>query len=187
MLPKIICGVDEAGRGPIAGPVTAAAVILPGDFPLHILDDSKRMTPGKREKTSIIIRQLALDWSTGWVWPIEIEKLNIHYATLLAMNRALWGLTLEPPLVLIDGKFVPDIRFECKAIIKGDTFIPEIMAASIVAKTARDTWMIRYSRIEPEYEFHTHKGYPTKRHRMLVKEHGISSIHRKSFKITFPE
>lgn len=184
---EIICGVDEAGRGPIAGPVTAAAVILSKDFPVRILNDSKKMTPANREKTASVIKQRALDWATGWAWPEEIEKLNIHTATLLAMSRAIKDLTIKPNRILIDGLFVPAVHIKCFAIKKGDTFIPEIMAASIIAKTARDEWMTMYSRIKPEYEFHIHKGYPTKRHRMLVKEYGMSPIHRKSFKITFPE
>lgn len=184
---EIICGVDEAGRGPIAGPVTAAAVILPENFPVHILDDSKKMTSGCREKAACVIKQYALEWTTGWAWPEEIEKLNIHKATLLAMSRAIKDLAVEPDRILIDGLFVPTVHFKCIAVKKGDTFVPEIMAASIIAKTARDEWMTMYSRIKPEYEFHIHKGYPTRRHRMLVKEHGISPIHRKSFKITFPE
>ncbi|MBN2536469.1 MAG: ribonuclease HII [Spirochaetales bacterium] len=183
---EIVCGVDEAGRGPIAGPVTAAAVILTKDFPLHILNDSKQMTPGKREKAACIIKQLAMDWSTGWAWPEEIEKLNIHFATLLAMSRAINDLRVKPHRILIDGLFVPVVNIRCLAIKKGDTSVHEIMAASIIAKTARDEWMTMYSRIKPEYEFHIHKGYPTKRHRMLVKEFGMTPIHRKSFKITFP-
>jgi len=187
MKKKIICGVDEAGRGPIAGPVTAAAVILPEQFPVHILNDSKKMAPSKREIASIIIRQLATDWATGWVWPDEIEKLNIHYASLLAMSRAIMGLASEPYCIFIDGKFVPRTRFKCTAVIKGDSSVYEIMAASIIAKTARDKWMVRYHLQEPRYEFHLHKGYPTKRHRMLVKRYGLSSIHRKSFRITCPE
>ncbi|MBN2443834.1 MAG: ribonuclease HII [Spirochaetales bacterium] len=187
MIPKIICGVDEAGRGPIAGPVTAGAVILTGDFPFHILKDSKQLSHTSRDYASIIIRQLALDWAIGWAWPEEIDELNIHKATLLAMTRAIRGLSLDPHLILVDGLFVPAVLYECRAIVKGDTLVPEIMAASIIAKTARDTWMIRYGMNVPEYEFHLHKGYPTKRHRILVKEYGMSPIHRKSFRITFPE
>jgi ribonuclease HII len=183
---RLICGVDEAGRGPIAGPVTAAAVILPGDFPVHLLNDSKKLSPEKRETISILIRHLAMDWATGWAWPGEIDRVNIHHATLLAMARAVRGLTLEPHLIYVDGKFVPKVKGECKAVVKGDTKIHEIMAASIIAKTARDIWMIQYSHQKPEYEFHLHKGYPTKKHRLLVKKYGISPIHRKSFTITFP-
>jgi ribonuclease HII len=185
-MPEIICGVDEAGRGPIAGPVTAAAVILTKDFPCGILNDSKKMTPRNRDKAARIIKQQALDWATGWAWPEEIEKLNIHSATLLAMSRAIRDLAIEPCRILVDGLFVPLVRFTCAAVKKGDTYVPEIMAASIIAKTARDEWMAMYSRVRPEYEFHIHKGYPTKRHRLLVKEYGMSPIHRKSFKITFP-
>jgi ribonuclease HII len=181
-----LCGIDEAGRGPIAGPVVAGAVILPQGFPVTILRDSKMLLPKKRKEISLLIRKLAISWATGWVWPSEIDRLNIHRAVLLAMKRAMHHLSIKPHRVVIDGMFTPLLHLPCKAIKKGDTCIPEIMAASIIAKTLRDNWMERYSRIEPLYEFEKHKGYPTKRHRQLVKIHGLSPIHRRSFSINAP-
>ena len=178
---KLVCGVDEAGRGPLAGPVTAAAVILPEDFPRDILGDSKQLTPDKRESASKIIRCSAVSYCIGWCWPGEIDLLNIHVATLLAMQRAVEGLSVQPENVLVDGKFIPELAIPAEAIIKGDTFVPEIQAASILAKTVRDRWMVRYSWIEPDYLFEQHKGYPTKLHRQRCRTYGLSPIHRKSF------
>ena len=182
----IICGIDEAGRGPLAGPVTAAAVILPADFPVTILRDSKKLTPKRREYLCCLILQKAKTWATGWAWPEEIDRLNIHYASLLAMQRAFRSLNLKPDLVLVDGRFAPAIASACRAIIKGDTQVPEIMAASIIAKVQRDLWMERYSRIEPAYHFEEHKGYPTARHKKLIRTLGDSAIQRQSFKSSFP-
>ncbi len=183
-----ICGVDEAGRGPLAGPVVAAAVILRRGFPRSILNDSKKLSPAKREEIIKIIIARAI-YSVGWVWPEEIDKLNIHNATLLAMKRAITSLPSLPEVVLIDGKYTPplnqDIRVQ--AIVRGDSYIPEIQAASIVAKVIRDLWMERYARIEPLYLFEKHKGYPTPEHRELIKRYGFSPIHRKSFNFTFLE
>ncbi|MBN1697789.1 MAG: ribonuclease HII [Spirochaetales bacterium] len=184
---KYVCGIDEAGRGPIAGPVTAGAVILPHGFPVEILDDSKKILPEKRKEVFLIIRERAIAWTTGWVWPFEIDRLNIHRSVLLAMKRAIDRLPVVPERILVDGLFTPVCGYPCEAIKKGDTVIPEIMAASIVAKTLRDRWMERYSRIESVYEFEKHKGYPTKRHRLMVKIHGLSPIHRRSFAINAPE
>ncbi|MCF6334896.1 MAG: ribonuclease HII [Spirochaetales bacterium] len=180
---KLVCGIDEAGRGPIAGPVTAAAVILPADFPFSILDDSKALSEVKRNSAAEIIMGEALTFGTGWVWPSEIDKINIHHASLLAMKRAFSMLTVVPEISMIDGKFVPDIYGDKTAIIKGDMKIREIQAASILAKTARDRWMIRYSWIDPRYGFEKHKGYPTVEHRTKCREFGISYIHRKSYRI----
>lgn len=177
----LLCGVDEAGRGPLAGPVTAAAVILPEDFPVELLNDSKKIRPLQREKVSRIIKEKALAYSTGWVWPEEIDKINIHRASLLAMLRAIRNLAVTPDEILIDGAFTPPLNGKCRAIVKGDTLIHEIMAASIIAKTARDKWMERYARIEPAYQFEKHKGYPTLLHRQLIQKLGYSAIHRKSF------
>ncbi len=186
-----ICGVDEAGRGPLAGPVVAAAVILPSNFPIDSLKDSKQLTPIIRQKLSSLIRKEALDYSIGWVWPEEIDKLNIHVATLLAMKRAIQGLNLTPDKILIDGKYAPvlciDNLTQIETKIKGDTYISQIQAASILAKTIRDKWMSLYSHIEPNYKFEKHKGYPTKEHRGLIREYGLSPIHRKSFRVIFPE
>jgi ribonuclease HII len=181
---KLVCGVDEAGRGPLAGPVTAAAVILPGHFPTELLNDSKKLNSRQRDEAAKVIRQEALAYGIGWAWPDEIDRLNIHHATLLAMKRALEELCLVPELVLVDGLFVPKVVFPCQALVKGDTYVPVIQAASILAKTTRDEWMERYALVEPLYKFEQHKGYPTKLHRDNIKQFGPSAIQRKSFKIS---
>jgi len=186
MIMQIICGIDEAGRGPLAGPVVAAAVILPKDFPLEILDDSKKLSPQERACASFIIRKNASAVSTGWAWPEEIDRINIHRATLLAMYRALISLSIKPDIIKVDGLYVPLTPIKAKAYVKGDTYIPEIQAASIIAKTTRDLWMVRYSRIEPRYFFEKNKGYPTLKHRIQIKRYGISPIHRKSFRFNVP-
>ena len=180
----IICGIDEAGRGPLAGPVTAAAVILPEDFPLEILNDSKKLSEKKRIKACRTIIDKSLHYSVGWGWPAEIDKMNIHNATLLAMKRAYEELKIgrKPDICYVDGLYTPEIDCRKEAVVKGDSKIHAIMAASILAKTARDFWMIRYSWIEKDYSFEKHKGYPTKLHRSLVEQLGHSPIHRKSFK-----
>lgn len=179
----IICGVDEAGRGPLAGPVTAAAVVLPKNFPVEYLKDSKALSPKQRKRSAGLIKAHAISWAAGWAWPEEIDRYNIHYATLLAMERALTTLSLKPDLVYIDGKYAPQINLNCKPVIRGDSIIPVVQAASIMAKTQRDLWMERFARIETHYLFEKHKGYPTKEHRERLKYFGISSIHRKSFRI----
>ncbi|MCK5673128.1 MAG: ribonuclease HII [Spirochaetales bacterium] len=180
---KLVCGIDEAGRGPIAGPVTAGAVILPIEFPYKILDDSKLLSEKKREYAAGLIMEKSVAYGIGWVWPSEIDLMNIHNASLLAMKRAYSCLNIKADFVMVDGKFIPDIEAETVAIVKGDIKIREIQAASILAKTARDRWMIRYSWIDNRYGFEKHKGYPTKYHRQQCMEHGISYIHRKSYKI----
>jgi len=182
----LICGVDEAGRGPIAGPVAAAAVILPADFPIGILADSKALAEPRREQAARQIRERALAWSTGWASPQEIDRLNIHRATLLAMTRALNRLRLRPDLVLVDGLFTPPVDLPCRAVVRGDRSEPAIMAASIVAKTLRDRWMRLYARRDPRYGFEKHKGYPTVEHRRRVQAFGLSPIHRRSFRISSP-
>lgn len=182
-----ICGIDEAGRGPLAGPVTAASVILPGDFPIDILADSKKLSPAKRARAlGEIISQTI--YGVGWVWPEEIDRINIHHAALLAMKRAYEQMSItsprQPDLIQVDGKFPPLIDHpRIEAVIKGDATVAPIQAASILAKEARDRWMIRYGWIEPSWQFHRHKGYPTKLHRELCLQFGISDIHRKSFRI----
>ena len=182
----LLCGVDEAGRGPIAGPVTAAAVILPEDFPFGILADSKVLPRTQREQAARLIRELALAYATGWAGPEEIDRLNIHRATLLAMGRALGRLELRPDLVLVDGLFTPPCELPCRAVVHGDSSVAAIMAASIIAKTFRDRWMCLYARREPRYGFEAHKGYPTPGHRQRVRQFGLSPIHRRSFRILPP-
>lgn len=189
-----VCGIDEAGRGPIAGPVTAAAVILPGgprrreaNALFAALGDSKSLTPAERTRAAALIKKHAVAWAFGWSWPEEIDRLNIHRATLLAMNRALSGIYPLPDLVVVDGLFVPDCSLKAKAVVRGDQKIQAIMAASILAKTERDLWMIAYSEINTCYGFEHHKGYPTQAHRTQVKRYGLSPIHRRSFRISFPE
>jgi ribonuclease HII len=162
----------------------AAAVILPPDFPVRLLADSKALSAARRETAASAIRERAVAWASGWSWPEEIDRYNIHCATLLAMARALRALPIVPDSVLVDGIFTPLTAIPCRAIVRGDALIPEIMAASIIAKTMRDRWMVRYSRIEPAYKFETHKGYPTREHRELVKLLGLSAIHRRSFRIS---
>lgn len=198
-----VCGIDEAGRGPIAGPVTAAAVILPGEPFAHrasgraadgapttllaALGDSKSLSPDERTRAAALIKEHALAWAVGWSWPEEIDRLNIHRATLLAMNRALSGIYPLPDLVVVDGLFVPDCPCKAEAVVRGDQKIHAIMAASILAKTERDLWMVAYSKIKTCYGFESHKGYPTPAHRIQVKHYGLSPIHRRSFRVSFPE
>ncbi len=184
---EIVCGIDEAGRGPLAGPVTAAAVILPADFPVEILADSKRLTAGQRERAAAVIRERAVAYGIGWASPEEIDRINILRASLLAMRRAYEELSIRPQIVLVDGPYTPEIEGDCRAIVRGDTFVREIQAASIIAKTERDRWMIDYARLDSRYGFERHKGYPTPEHRRLCRIHGLSPIHRRSFTITDPD
>ena len=177
----IRCGIDEAGRGPLAGPVTAAAVILPTNFPLDCLKDSKQLTPARRIRVAEIIRGSAIEWSLGWCSPDEIDRYNIHVSSLLAMWRAVRSLRVQPDEVYIDGRFCLPLKVPCVPVVRGDSLIPEIMAASIIAKTERDRFMVRYGRFEPLYYFHEHKGYPTPHHRSLIRLYGHSPIHRRSF------
>jgi len=191
----LVCGIDEAGRGPLAGPVTAAAVVLPAGFAARraasslfaALGDSKILSAAQRTRAAALIREHALAWSVGWCWPDEIDRLNIHRATLLAMNRALSGIYPLPDLVVVDGLFVPDCSIRAKAVVRGDQKVQAIMAASIMAKTERDLWMVAYSQIESRYGFESHKGYPTPEHRARVKRYGLSLIHRRSFRISVSE
>lgn len=191
----MICGLDEAGRGPLAGPVCAAAVILPVDFPRDILGDSKKLTPAQREAAEQVIYQKALAWGIGWASAAEIDEINILQASLLAMRRAFLDLRppgadgpglppdLTPEEAVADGLYIPDIAVPCRALVRADSLVPEVMAASILAKTARDREMIRYSRLYPEYGYGKHKGYPTKAHREAIARYGPSPIQRKSFRV----
>ena len=184
---EIVCGIDEAGRGPIAGPVTAGAVILPPDFPVEILADSKVLPEPRRREVAEIIRRGSVSWAVGWATHEEIDTINILRATLLAMRRAVDGLAVRPQMILVDGLFCPECGLPARAIVRGDATVPEIMAASILAKTARDAWMEEYARIEPCYGFERHKGYLTEEHRRLLRRFGPSRIQRRSFRINAPE
>ena len=180
---KVIAGVDEAGRGPLAGSVVAAAVILDPTQPIAGLTDSKRLSEAQRYKLEIEIKQKALAWSVAEASHSEIDQINILQASLLAMKRAVLQLSTKPECVLIDGNRIPDLEgFECQAIVKGDLTEPCISAASILAKQSRDRQMIELDAIYPQYEFARHKGYPTALHRELLKQHGACPIHRLSFK-----
>jgi len=181
-----ICGIDEAGRGPIAGPVTAAAVILPDDFPVELLDDSKILTVSQRDEAAAVIRERSLCWALGWASHAEIDRLNILQATLRAMARAVNALRQRPDRLLVDGLYCPDCGIPAEAVVKGDATVPQIMAASILAKTARDAWMVEYARKEPAYLYEKHKGYPTAEHRRLVLALGPSAIQRRTFKVSAP-
>ncbi|MDX2504696.1 MAG: ribonuclease HII [Gammaproteobacteria bacterium] len=181
-LPGLIAGVDEVGRGPLAGPVVTAAVILDPDNPVEGLDDSKKLTEKKRTILAARIREKALCYSIARAEQEEIDELNIFQATLLAMQRAVAGLSIIPDKVLVDGKFCPDILLPCEAVIKGDSRVAAISAASILAKVSRDNEMIAMEEAYPGYGFAQHKGYPTKVHIAALSELGISPIHRRSFK-----
>ena len=177
-----IAGVDEAGKGPLAGPVVAAAVILNSADKIAGLADSKVLTAKKRSMLAIQIKQRALAWSVAEVTAAEIDQLNIFHAGLLAMQQALLALTITPDRALIDGKFIPpDLPFFCEAIVKGDARFPAISAASILAKVCRDQKMVQFDREYPCYGFAQHKGYPTRQHITALHIHGPSLIHRKSF------
>jgi ribonuclease HII len=180
--PVIHAGVDEVGRGPLAGPVIAAAVILDPSFFIDGLKDSKLISHKKRESLSEIIKSKALAYAIGRAEVEEIEEINILQASLLAMNRAIILLNIKPELVLIDGNKCPkNCPYPSRAIVRGDQLIPAISAASIIAKVARDAEMTEYDTLYPGYAFATHKGYGTQKHRDLLKIHGPSPIHRKSF------
>ena len=179
---NLICGVDEAGRAPLAGPVYAAAVILGPDFDTEGLRDSKKLSESKRYSLAVHIKKNALAWSVGISSASEIDEINIHQATLLAMKRAIEGLNGYTSIkVMVDGLFCPQINFPCEAIVKGDDKVAEISAASIIAKTERDLKMIEIDKIYPGYQFKKHKGYPTKLHIAMIKSEGLCEYHRKSF------
>lgn len=177
-----ICGVDEAGRGPLAGPVCAAAVILPEGAVIEGLDDSKKLTEKKREKLYDIIKETAVAYSVAYGTLEEIESVNILEATYLAMNRAIEGLNVKPDFALIDGNRVPrGINIPCETIVKGDSKSMSVAAASVLAKVTRDRLMLEYDKKYPEYNFKKHKGYGTKEHTELIKQYGPCEIHRPSF------
>jgi len=178
----LVAGVDEVGRGPLAGPVVAAAVILDPQRPIEGLMDSKMLTEKKREKLSAVIKQQALAWSLGRAEVEEIDHINILQASLLAMKRAVEGLATQPDMALVDGNKLPDLECPAEAIVKGDSKVPAISAASIIAKVARDNEMLELDAQYPGYGLAKHKGYPTKVHLQALEELGVSPIHRISYK-----
>ena len=177
----LVCGVDEAGRGPLAGPVFAACVILDQDYSIDGLADSKKINAKKRENLAILIKKHAKAWAVASASVEEIDQLNILQASLLAMKRAVEGLSLTPDIVLVDGNHCPQLKYPVRPIIKGDSLVSEISAASILAKTARDAEMLVLHFRFPLYGFDQHKGYPTKHHVAALLEHGVSDVHRRSF------
>jgi ribonuclease HII len=177
---SIVAGVDEVGRGPLAGDVVAAAVIL-GDSPPAGLTDSKALSPRQRERLAETIRSEAVAWSLGRATVAEIDELNILQASLLAMRRAVEALSVQPSLVLVDGNHLPRWSYEARAVIKGDLSEPAISAASIVAKVTRDSEMVILDDLYPGYGFAAHKGYPTKAHLSALASLGVSPVHRRSF------
>lgn len=180
--PLLTCGVDEAGRGPIAGPVIAAAVILDPNKPIVGITDSKKLSEKKRNALNLEIREKALCWSIAHCSVEEIDELNILHATMLAMKRAVESLHQRPELVLIDGNRLPKLAVPAEAIIGGDLKEACIGAASILAKVERDRQMLEWHELYPHYNFAKHKAYGTAEHLAALKEHGVSPIHRKSFR-----
>lgn len=192
----IISGIDEAGRGPLAGPVCAAAVILPDNFDFKLLNDSKKMSASRREEAKSAIIKDAPAWGIGWASHTEIDSINILRASLLAMKRAFEEmmknaaagkktacLSEKNITAIIDGLYVPDIPVPCTAIVKADAKIPQVMAASILAKTARDSYMDEIAALYPLYGYEKHKGYPTKAHREAILKYGPSPVQRLTFKV----
>jgi ribonuclease HII len=185
----MICGLDEAGRGPLAGPVYAAAVILDDNFPVEILNDSKKISEKKRSSVASIIYEKAVCFGIGFADHNEIDKINILQASLLSMNRAFCSMLKKMPLgfekkitrIIVDGLYVPK-GINGEALVKADSKIHAVMAASILAKTERDAKMIEFAKIYPEYKYEKHKGYPTKEHKALLAKFGKSPIQRLTFK-----
>ena len=182
-----IAGVDEVGRGPLVGDVVTAAVILDPENPIEGLMDSKKLSEKKRALLSVEIKEKALAWSIGRANPEEIDTLNILHATMLAMQRAVAGLSVSPDYVLVDGNRCPTFANDigviaCQSVVKGDARVAEISAASIIAKVARDDEMIALDKLHPEYGFAKHKGYPTKAHLEKITELGVLDCYRQSFK-----
>jgi ribonuclease HII len=185
-----IAGFDEAGRGPLAGPVYAAAVILPGDFPPEVLNDSKKLNEKRREEAALLILEKTA-WGIACAEASEIDRINILQASLLAMTRAWDALVMGFPAyaaaanisAVADGLYCPAVPIPCRAMVKADAKVPAVMAASILAKTARDRMMVRFSWFYPEYGYEKHKGYPTKAHLEAIARHGPSPIQRLSFTV----
>ena len=177
----LVCGVDEAGRGPLAGAVYAAAVILDPLHPIAGLADSKTLSEKKRDILAEAVKQHALAWAIASASVEEIDRLNILQASLLAMRRAVEALPMLPSRVLVDGLHCPEVAIPSEAIVRGDSKVTEIAAASILAKTARDEEMRRLDKLYPQYAFARHKGYPTAEHLQLLQRHGVSPVHRTSY------
>lgn len=178
---KTICGVDEAGRGPLAGPVCAAAVILPEGCVIDGLNDSKKLTEKKREALFDVIKEKAVAYSVAMASEKEIDEINILQATFLAMSRAVNSLSVKPDFVLVDGNRDPKLGIKTETVIKGDALSASIAAASVLAKVTRDRYMLEMCKQYPQYMFEKHKGYGTKLHYEMIEKYGISDIHRKSF------
>ena len=176
-----VCGVDESGRGPLAGPVFAACVILDPDYCIEGLADSKTLSEAKRNSLTVAIKAHSIAWAIGFASVKEIDRINILQASLLAMKRAVESLSLVPSRVLVDGNQKPRLRYPVTTIVGGDSLVPEISAASILAKTARDAEMVALHQRFPRYGFDQHKGYSTERHIAALRTHGISVVHRRSF------
>ncbi len=182
---KAICGVDEAGRGPLAGPVFAAAVILPENCEIEGLNDSKKLSEKKREALFDIIKEKAISWSVASIDERTIDRINILQATYLAMKNAVEGLDIPADYALIDGNRMPPIEIEGETIVKGDAKSMSVAAASILAKVSRDRFMLELDKQYPQYRFAKHKGYGTKLHYEMLTEHGISPCHRITFLKSF--
>ncbi|MBQ3431855.1 MAG: ribonuclease HII [Clostridia bacterium] len=179
---KIVCGVDEAGRGPLAGPVCAACVVLPAGTVIEGVNDSKKLSEKKRDALYDVVKEQALDYGIAFASEKEIDEINILQATFLAMRRAVESLTVvTPDIALIDGNKTPGLSIAERSIIKGDAKSANIAAASILAKVTRDRYMLEMAEKYPEYQFQKHKGYGTKLHYEMIEKYGISPIHRKTF------
>lgn len=178
---RLIAGVDEAGRGPLAGPVCAACVVLDPAKPIVGLADSKKLSETRRDQLALIIKRDALAWAIAFASVEEIDHLNILHATMLAMSRAVEGINVAPDEVLVDGNRCPKVSHPVRAIVKGDATVAAISAASILAKTARDAEMVLLHARYPQFGFDRHKGYPTSDHLAALQLHGPTVIHRKSF------
>ena len=179
---ELICGVDEVGRGPLIGAVVTAAVILDPTKPINGLTDSKKLSEKRRTELAALIKQQALCWALGRAEPHEIDQLNILHATMLAMRRAVAALAIKPAWVLVDGNRTTDFGVPATAVVKGDALVPEISAASILAKVARDDEMLALHQPHPQFGFADHKGYPTAAHLAAIARHGVLPEHRRSFK-----
>ena len=177
----LVCGVDEAGRGPLAGPVVAAAVILDPNQPIAGLNDSKKLSAKRREALAIEIRAKALAWAVAEASVEEIDRINILQASMLAMRRAVESLAVQPSRALVDGNRCPELSCPVEAVVGGDGLVASIAAASILAKTVRDAGMMMLHATYPMYGFDRHMGYPTAAHVAALKEHGVSPVHRRSF------